>query len=106
MFASIRKYRCRPDQVADVMRRVDEVFAPRLEQMDGFVAYDAIDTGDGTVVSFTVCRDRAACERSVALSGEFVRAELAEFDVERIDAIIGDVVVSRAFEAMLEPAHA
>jgi hypothetical protein len=106
MFASLRKYRCRPDQVADIMHRVDEGFAPRLEGMDGFVAYEIIDCGDGTVVSWTACRDRAACDRSVELAGEFVRDDLADFEIERIEALAGEIMVSRAREDVLVPAHA
>jgi hypothetical protein len=106
MFASIRKYRCQPDQVADLMHRVDEVFAPRIEQMDGFVAYEAIDCRDGTVVSFTACRDQAACDRSVELATEFVETDLADFEIERVEALAGEIMVSRALEDVLEPAHA
>ena len=106
MFGSLRKYRCPPDQVAEAMHRVDEMFAPRLEEMDGFVAYEVMDCGDGTLVSFTICRDRAACERSVEMAGEFVRDELADFGIERIEVMEGEIAVSRAREDVLEPAHA
>jgi hypothetical protein len=106
MYASVRKFRCRPDQVAEALHRVDEIFAPRLEEMDGFVAYEAIDCGEGAVMSVTVCRDRAAVERSLELSGQFVRDDLADIEIERIEALEGEVTVSRAREDVLEPAHA
>jgi hypothetical protein len=106
MQASIRQYRCRPDQVPELMHRVDEIFVPRVEEMEGFVGYDVIDCGDGLLMSLTFCRDQAAIERSVELAAEFVRDDLADFEVERLEALAGDVSVSRAREAMLEPAHA
>lgn len=106
MYASIRKFRGRPDQMAEAMHRVDEIFAPRLEEMDGFVAYEAVDCGDGIVVSLTVCRDRAAVERSLELSATFVRDDLADIEIERLEALEGELSVSRAREDMLEPAHA
>jgi hypothetical protein len=106
MYASIRKFRCRPDQVAEAMHRVDEIFAPRLEEMAGFVAYEVVDCGDGDVVSFTVCRDRDAVERSLDLSAAFVGDDLADLEIERVEALEGELSVSRAREDMLEPAHA
>jgi hypothetical protein len=36
----------------------------------------------------------------------FVRRELADFDIERTEVLGGEVVVSRAMAALLEPAHA
>jgi hypothetical protein len=106
MYASIRRFRCNPDQVPETMHRVDEIFAPRLEEMPGFVAYEAVDCGDGEVCSLTICRDQEAVERSVVLSAEFVRDDLADIEIERLDALQGEVSVSRASDAMLEPAHA
>ena len=45
MYASVRKYGVDADRVDELMHLVDEKFAPRLEQMPGFVAYQAIDAG-------------------------------------------------------------
>jgi hypothetical protein len=106
MNASVRKFRCRPDQVAETLHRVDDVFAPRLEQMPGFVAYECMDCGDGIVCSLTICLDREACERSAMMSAEFIRDELAGFDIERLEALDGEVSVSRARDQVLQPAHA
>jgi hypothetical protein len=106
MYASVRKFRARPDQVADAMHRVDTVFAPRLEEMPGFVAYECIDCRDGIVCSLTICVDEAACERSVMMSAEFLRDDLADIEIERVEALDGPVGVSRASNQVLEPAHA
>ena len=45
MYASVRKYGIDADRVGEFMHRADETFAARLEQMPGFVAYQAIDVG-------------------------------------------------------------
>ena len=42
MNASVRHYSVDAERVDELMHRVDERFAPRLEQMPGFVAYQAI----------------------------------------------------------------
>ena len=106
MYASVRKFRCRPDQVADALHRVDELFAPRLEEMPGFVAYECVDCGDGIVCSMTVCADSESSQRSVMMSAEFLRDDLADIEIERLEALDGQVSVSRARDQVLQPAHA
>jgi hypothetical protein len=105
-FASMRRYRLRTGSIGELMHIVDEVFAEEIEAMDGFEAYHALDCGGGEVVSISLLRDQAAAEESDERALEFVRRELAEFDIERTEIIGGEVVVSRAMAALLEPAHA
>jgi hypothetical protein len=106
MYTSIRKYRCPPDQVVEVAHRADEGFAPQLEEMDGFVAYQIVDCGDGTCFTLTVCRDRESCDRTVEMAADFVRERLSDIEIERVEASNGEALVSRARDAVLEPAHA
>jgi hypothetical protein len=111
MYASVRKYLVEADRVDELMHRVDETFAPRLEEMPGFVAYQVIDAGEdrvgkGLVFSVTVCSDREAAERSVEMAAEFVRDDLGDVEIERLEAASGEVSVSRAVSEMLEAAHA
>lgn len=105
-FASIRRYRLRTGSVGELMHIVDEVFANDIEAMDGFEAYHALDCGGGEVLSISLLRDQAAAEESDERALEFVRRQLADFEIERTEVIGGEVVVSRAMAALLEPAHA
>jgi hypothetical protein len=111
MYASVRKYGVDADKVEELMHRVDEKFAPRLEEMPGFVAYQAIDAGadragEGRVFAVTICHDRDAADRSAELAAEFVRDELGDLKVERIEAATGEVSVNRAMSEVLEAGHA
>jgi hypothetical protein len=111
MYASVRKYGVDADRVGNFMHRVDETFAARLEKMPGFVAYQAIDagvdrSGEGTVFTVTICRDRDAADRSAEIAAEFVRDELGDIGVERLEAATGAVTVNRAVSGVLETAHA
>jgi hypothetical protein len=94
------------ERIAEALHRVDEIFAPRLEEMEGFIAYECVDCGDGTVCSMTICSDEAAARRSLELSREFVRDDLADIEIEPLDALDGELAVSRARSEVLEPAHA
>jgi hypothetical protein len=111
MYASVRKYSVDAERVDELMHRVDEKFAVRLEQMPGFVAYQAIDVGvdrggEGRVFAVTICTDREAADRSAAIAAEFVRDELGDMQIERLEAATGAVSVNRAVTEVLEAAHA
>ena len=110
MYASVRKYGVDAERVDELMRRVDEIFAARLERMPGFVAYQAIDagldrSGEGRVFTITIFDNREAAEGSVDIAAEFVRDELADLEVERIESATGPVSVSRAVSEVLESTH-
>jgi hypothetical protein len=111
MYASVRKYAVHPEHVDGLLHRVDEGLAPRLAEMPGFVAYQVIDAGvdragEGRVFAITTCHDREAADRSAEIAAEFVRGELGEMEVERLEAATGVVSVNRAVAEVLETAHA
>jgi hypothetical protein len=106
MYASVRKYRCDPDQMSELMHRVDETFAPRVESLPGFIAYQVIDAGDGILYSVTCCSDEAAVEETIEQATTFVREDLADYEIERLEVATGEIMVSRARDEVLEPAHA
>jgi hypothetical protein len=105
-FASVRRYRHGSGSVADLMHTVDEHFADRIEEMDGFAAYHALDCGGGEILSISLFRDQSAAEESDDRALAFVREQLKEFDIERTEVLGGTVSVSRAMARLLEPAHA
>lgn len=105
-FASVRRYALRAGAVDELMHMVDDRFADRIEAMDGFEAYHALDCGGGEIMSVSLFRDQATAEASDELALEFVRQELGSFEIERTEVIGGEVLVSRAMAGLLEPAHA
>jgi hypothetical protein len=106
MYTSVRKYKVDPEQMDEVAREVDGTFAPRIEAMPGFVAYQLLDCGYGILLTITTCHDRDAAERSTQLAADFVSSELEGIEIERVEATIGEVGVSRALAEMLEPTRA
>jgi hypothetical protein len=88
------------------MRKVDAVFADRIQAMDGFEASHVLDCTEGEILWVTFLRDYAAAEESDERAFRFVCEELAHFRLERIVAIRGAIAVSRANAELLEPAHA
>jgi hypothetical protein len=105
-FASVRRYALRGGSIAALMHKVDEIFADRIEGLDGFEVYHALDLGRSEILSISLFRDQASAEASDDLALQFVGEELRGFDIERTDVIGGEVIVSRAMAELLEPAHA
>jgi quinol monooxygenase YgiN len=106
MYVSIRTYRIGKGAIEDLTHRVDRDMAEAFAQEPGFIAYQVARTGESTMASITVFREREQAEASNDLAAEWVADELADFDVERMGVMGGEVMVSRAIADMLEPAHA
>ncbi len=104
MYAMIRRYRMAAGSIDDLMHKVDTQYADRLQEQLDILHYQAIDTGDGTIVTVTVFEDEERFRRSEAAAAR-VREGLAEFRVEEIDALAGEVMVSRASEKVLRAVH-
>jgi hypothetical protein len=78
MYMLIRRYEgVQARDVDEVMRRVDEGFAPILEETPGFRGYWAIDGQDGVLASVTLFDDRAGGDESNRRAAAFVRENLA-----------------------------
>ena len=105
MYASIRTYRFGQGSMDELMHRVDRDFADALAQEPGFVAYQVLASGDDTLMSVSIFRSQEEAERSTDIAAQWVAEDLADFDVQRMGAITGEVMVSRARAEMLEPAH-
>jgi Antibiotic biosynthesis monooxygenase len=105
MFANVRLYRIAAGQLDEAMHLADTELADRLAEEPGFVAYEVMATEDGNVCSMTIFEDREGADRSQDLAAEFVRDHLSGMEVERTGSMIGEIMVSRAGERVLEAAH-
>jgi hypothetical protein len=106
VFTTIRQYRCNPGDARDIAHQADAHFADRLAQMEGFIAYELIDCGSGDLFTTTVFTDRAASMGSNELAAQFIEEHLAGFQIERVGAFTGAVLVNRAESDVLELVHA
>lgn len=105
MFTTIRTYRVAADQLDDAMHKVDVEFADQIAAIDGFVAYEVLQTGPDRVATITTCGDEATALATNEAAAEWIRAAMPDVDIERLGMFGGEVLVSRAAEAMLVPAH-
>ena len=105
MHAMVRRYRVDPDVIDDLAHRVDTEFAETISAEPGFVDYQVVDCGDGTILSITMFDSEDGARRSNQMAAEWVEESLADLRLERTEAFGGEVLVSRAADAVLEPAH-
>jgi hypothetical protein len=105
MYATFRRYRMGAGSMDDAMHLADTEFADRLAEAPGFVDYQAVAVGDDMILSTTIFEDEDQCLASNDMAAEFVRDHLQEFQIERLDVWGGEVMVSRAADKVLEPAH-
>jgi hypothetical protein len=104
MFVSIRTYRV-GGSIDEVMHRVDHDLADAFAREPGFVSYEVAQIGERSIASITTFQDREQAEASNDLAAEWVAEELADFQVERMGVVGGEVMVSRASADALVPAH-
>jgi hypothetical protein len=106
MFASIRRYRLRQGPMEELARRVDNGFAEEICAQPGFVSYEFIDGGEGEVTTLSIFREADQAEASRELARRWTEESLSDFEFSRIEALHGEIHVSRAAQDMLEPGHA
>ena len=96
MYVTVRRYEMHPFAVDELMRRVEEGFAPIISKAPGFIAYLALDAGDGVVASVSMFADQAGAEESNRLAADYVRANLASLVSNPPEITAGEVKVHKA----------
>lgn len=105
MFASIRRYRLRLGGIEDLIGRIDEGFAEHICAQPGFVSYEFVDCGYGEIMTISLFDTAAHAEDSRELAQRWTDEHLDDLEFTRIEALRGEVWVSRAADEMLQPAH-
>ena len=93
MYISVRRYQT--SQADELMRLVQEGFVPIISQGPGFIAYYAINQGDGVVASINIFENQAGAEESNRMAAEWVKANLADLVSGPPDITAGIVRVSK-----------
>jgi hypothetical protein len=106
MHAMIRRYSVADDDVAELMHRCDVEFADQLAGQPGFMDYQLFAGGDGTVTSITIFETEDRARASTDLASRWIANSLSDLRIDRTDVFGGEVQVSRAADAVLQPAHA
>ena len=95
MFATIRKYKT--DSVMEVARRVNEEFLPIISNVPGFIAYYAIDTGEGTVASISIFDSTNGAEESNKRAASWIKENI-ETLVKKPEIMMGEIMAQTTSE--------
>ena len=77
MYLNIRRYeRVDPASLDEIFQLVEEGFVPIISAGPGFIAYYALDLGQGVLASISIFDHQAAAARSNRLSAVWVKENL------------------------------
>ncbi len=74
MYVAIRQYEVKPEDMEKIVQEVESGFVPIVSQTPGFVAYYAIDHGEGRVASVGIFEDAAGAQESDRRAADWVKS--------------------------------
>ncbi len=98
-YASVRRYEVAPGDAPELIKKAEDEFAPIISQVPGFIAYYALDQGDGVVASINIFEDRQGAEESNRRAKDFVNT-LRDQMPNPAQVTAGEVVVHRKGEVV------
>jgi hypothetical protein len=100
MYCTIRRYEAvDQSRTSELVKKVDDVLAPRLSKLPGFSGYHLIDAGNGVVSSVNFFETSEQADESARVASEWVREEKLESALPNAPKITsGEVVVHKMRE--------
>lgn len=92
MFASVRRY-ANVSAVAEVCRKIEQGFVPILRRSPGFVAYYALDGGDGTMATISIFSTEEMALDSNDRALAWMKENVAHLQPEPPQVTSGEILV-------------
>ncbi len=92
MYVSIRRYD-KVVSVREVCRRIALSFVPLLQKAPGFIAYYAVDCGDGTMATISIFSTERMALESNETAATWLAANVADLQPEPPEIIGGKAEV-------------
>ncbi|HZZ64850.1 MAG TPA: hypothetical protein VFE17_05080 [Candidatus Baltobacteraceae bacterium] len=93
MHIAVRRYAVDPEVLRDLKSRLAADFVPRLETVDGFISYYAVQTGTDHLDTISVFESKEGERESTRLATEFVERNYPTSKIERISLDEGPCMV-------------
>jgi hypothetical protein len=94
MHITIRRYRIHAGLTQDLLERIRTNFLPVISKLPKFVAYYAVDEGDGDISAISIFQDEAGAQASNAIAADWVLRNVASMISVPPQIIAGEVVAS------------
>jgi hypothetical protein len=100
MYCTVRRYESvDQSRTGELVKKVDDVLAPRLSKLPGFSGYHLIDAGNGVITSIGFFETAAQADESSRVASTWVREEKLDMALPNAPKITsGEVVAHRTRE--------
>lgn len=92
MHISIRRY-TQVRSISEVCRKISESFVPLLRRSPGFIAYYAIDAGDGVMATISIFSTEAMATKSNEKAASWLKENVADLQPVPAEITSGEVKV-------------
>ena len=96
MYAVVRRAKVKPGSADVLARGVNEVAAPMMNSMPGFIAYYVVYAEDNTVIVLDVFEDKATSEEATRQMVGAITGTLGSLLAGPPEAIEGEVIAHKA----------
>jgi hypothetical protein len=93
MYAAIRRYKVKAGSAEVITQRTQEVFAPLLSSLPGFVAYYGVIDANNMAVTVSIFTDQAGEAESTRQAASWVKDNLAQYLEGPPEIVAGQVVI-------------
>jgi len=93
MYIVVRDYQEQGADVAAQAMQRQESLKEAMRGIKGFVAYYAIDKGNGSLTTVSIFEERTSAERSVGVAAKWVRENMAQWAPTPPTVIQGEVII-------------
>ena len=93
MHITIRRYSIHPGSTKALVEHIQNSFVPIISKAPNFVAYYAVDEGDGDVSAISIFQDKASADASNAMAAGWVMKTVASLISVPPKIISGEVLV-------------
>jgi heme-degrading monooxygenase HmoA len=93
MYTLIRSYELAPEMREDFMQRMRERLLPSLSQVEGFIAFMLLQTGENEVLSLTTFQTFSAARASSPLTKKWHREQANLPLIQSHKLVVGQVQV-------------
>lgn len=97
MYATIRRYTTKTGTTKETMdqlkNRIEEKFAPMVQEIRGFHSYGVLNVGNKELVSISIFEDRNGATESTRKAAEFVQKDPLKDQLSKPEVLEGEFLV-------------
>jgi hypothetical protein len=95
MYVTIRRYSIHPGSTQELLEQVRANFLPIISKAPNFVAYYAVDEGDGDISTISIFKDEESAIASNGIAANWAMKNVASL-ISRPPKIVSGEVVAQA----------